>query len=218
MARDGVEAHERCGFELPGLVQAALRQARAMGFTNACLPNQGRLLEVLARGRDGGRIGETGTGCGIGLAWMASATGAATRLVSVERDARLATAAAEVFRESRNVTVLCADWTAVGRWAPFDLLVLDAGAKVDDRLDPVDLLAPGAGLVIDDFTPLDRWPPHFGGGIDAARVHWLDHPRLLATEGTGPQPLLDRSPNALRQDPPPPPVSPCAGWRCDGTR
>jgi hypothetical protein len=53
---------------------------------------------------------------------------------------------------------------------------------VDGRLDPVDLLAPGAGLVIDDFTPLDRWPPRFGGQVDADRVHWLEHPRLLATE------------------------------------
>ncbi len=31
-------------------------------------------------------IGETGTGCGVGLAWLASGAGPGTRLVSVERD------------------------------------------------------------------------------------------------------------------------------------
>ena len=156
--------------------------AHLVGFTNACLPEQGRLLEVLARGRGGGWIGETGTGCGVGLAWMASAAGAATRLVSIERDPRLAVAASEVFRERSNVTVLRGDWTAIASWAPFDLLVLDAGAKVDARLDPADLLAPRAGLVIDDFTPSDDWPPRFGGEVDRDRMHWFEHPRLLTTE------------------------------------
>lgn len=99
------------------------------GVHHACLPEQGRLLEVLARGRSGGLVGETGTGCGVGLAWMASAAGAATRLVSVERDPRLAAAAAEVFQDTPNVAVLEADWTAIARWAPFDLLVLDAGRR-----------------------------------------------------------------------------------------
>lgn len=42
---------------------------------------QGRLLQVLARGRAGGLIGETGTGCGAGRAWMASAVGLDTRLM-----------------------------------------------------------------------------------------------------------------------------------------
>jgi predicted O-methyltransferase YrrM len=183
VAADGVEAHERCRFELPRLVRAALARARAVGFTSACLPEQGRLLEVLARGRDGGRIGETGTGCGIGLAWMAAAVSEATHLVSIERDPGLAAAASEVFRELPNVTVLCADWTAIASWGPFDLLVLDAGAKVaPGPLDPVDLLKPGAALVIDDFTPMTEWPPRFGGKVDADRMHWFDHPRLLGTE------------------------------------
>lgn len=183
MASDGVEAHEWCGFGLPGLVRSALAQARALGFMNSCLPEQGRLLEVLARGRAGGRIGETGTGCGIGLAWMAGAVDLGTELVSVERDPRLAAAAAEVFRALPNVTVLRGDWTAIASRAPFDLLVLDAGAKVTPgRLDPVGLLAPGGGLVIDDYTPTTRWPPRFGGEVDAARMHWFEHPRLLTTE------------------------------------
>jgi predicted O-methyltransferase YrrM len=183
MAIDGVAAHERCGFEVPAIVQAAVRLAREVGFRNACLPEQGRLLEVLARGRAGGRIGETGTGCGVGLAWLASASDPTATLVSVERGPVFAAAADELFQDWPNVSVLHGDWTAIADWAPFDLLVLDAGTKVDPaRLDPVDLLAPGAGLVIDDFSPMDAWPPRFAGGVDAARLHWLEHPLLLATE------------------------------------
>lgn len=183
MAVDGVAAYERCGFDVPPIVQAALRRAREIGFTSACLPEQGRLLQVLARGRAGGRIGETGTGSGVGLAWLASATDSGTTLVSVERDPVLAATARRLFREWPNVSVLHADWTAIRAWAPFDLLVLDAGAKVDPgRLDPVDLLAPHATLVIDDFTPMRTWPPRFAGEVDGERLHWLEHSLLLTTE------------------------------------
>jgi predicted O-methyltransferase YrrM len=183
MAVDGVAAHERCGFDLPAIVQAAVRRAREVRFGNACLPEQGRLLEVLARGRAGGRIGETGTGCGVGLAWLASAADPATTLVSVERDPVLAAAADDLFHDWPNVSVLHGDWVAIADWAPFELLVLDAGAKVDPtRVDPVDLLASGAGLVIDDFSPMAAWPPRFASEVDAARLHWLEHPLLLTTE------------------------------------
>jgi predicted O-methyltransferase YrrM len=183
MAIDGVAAYERCGFDVPPIVQAALRRAREIGFASACLPEQGRLLQILARGRAGGRIGETGTGCGVGLAWLASATDSRTTLVSVERDPVLAATAEQLFQDWPNVSVLHADWTAIGEWAPFDLLVLDAGAKVDPgRLDPADLLAAHAALVIDDFTPMRMWPPQFAGEVDADRLHWLEHPLLLTTE------------------------------------
>ena len=183
MAVDGVAAYERCGFDVPPIVQAAVRRAREIGVTSACLPEQGRLLQILAGGRAAGRIGETGTGCGVGLAWLASATDSETTLVSVERDPVLAATAEVLFRDWPKVTVLHADWTAIGTWAPFDLLVLDAGAKVHpSRLDPVDLLAPQGALVIDDFTPMRTWPPRFAGEVDADRLHWLEHPLLLTTE------------------------------------
>jgi hypothetical protein len=49
-------------------------------------------------------------------------------------------------------------------------------------VDPVELLKPGAGLVIDDFTPMTGWPPEFAGKVDADRMHWLEDQRLLTTE------------------------------------
>ena len=42
----------------------------------------------------GGRIGETGTGCGVGLAWMLDATDESTSIVSVELDPGRAAASA----------------------------------------------------------------------------------------------------------------------------
>jgi predicted O-methyltransferase YrrM len=170
---------------LPPLVAAAVRLARRMGFGQSCLPQQGRLLAALAAGRAGGRIGETGTGCGVGLAWLASAAPPGTTLVSVERDPRRATAARELFADMPAVTVLTGDWTALADHGPFDLLVLDGGGK---RLadgppaDPERLLVPGGTVVLDDFAPATSWPPLHDGRPDATRLHWLTHAGLLATE------------------------------------
>lgn len=168
--------------DLPDLV------ARAVGgagdFEYSCQPAQGRLLRLLANGVSG-VIGETGTGCGVGLAWLASAAGPDTRLVSVERDPDRYAVAREVFAGDDRVTVLHGDWTDLAAHGPFDLLVLDGGGQgkgAEPPLDPHAWLTFGGTLVIDDFTPVTAWPPRHGDGPDHARLHWLTHPALLATE------------------------------------
>lgn len=89
MAIDGTAAYDDVE-ELPPLVRQAVEVAILEGFTNSCLPSHGRLLQLVAGGvGEGGVIGETGTGCGVGLAWLASGARSGVRLVSVERDARL---------------------------------------------------------------------------------------------------------------------------------
>ncbi|HEY6318866.1 MAG TPA: hypothetical protein VI462_13405 [Acidimicrobiia bacterium] len=65
---------------LPGLVERAVELARSTRFPFSCHPAQGRLLALLAHGRPGALIGEPGTGCGVGLAWMLSAADPTTRL------------------------------------------------------------------------------------------------------------------------------------------
>ena len=42
-------------------------------------------------------------------------------------------------------------------------------------------LAAGAQL-IGDLTPAMDWPPRFGGRVDEARLHWLNHADLDAAE------------------------------------
>lgn len=169
--------------DLPPLVEQAVSIARREGFENSCRPEHGRLLFALASGAD--VIGETGTGCGVGLAWLASGAKPGARLVSVELDAGRAVLAADLFKDLPQVTVIHGDWREIHREAPFDLLVLDGGAhgkRGGDPADPAVLLRPGGTLVIDDLTPAQDWPPRFNGEIDEARMYWLTHPGLDAAE------------------------------------
>ena len=130
-------------------------------------------------------IGETGTGGGVGLAWLASRAAPGARLVSVERDAALAAEAEALFADRPGVRVLTGDWTELAAYGPFDLLALDGGGQGKGTEPPLDVerwLRPGGLVVIDDFTPSAQWPPVYEGRPDLARLHWLRHPRLLATE------------------------------------
>ena len=68
--------------DLPPLVERAVGLARRLSFAHSCRPEHGRLLQALAGGA--AMIGETGTGCGVGLAWLACGAPPGVRLVSVE--------------------------------------------------------------------------------------------------------------------------------------
>ncbi len=162
---------------LPPLVEQAVGLARRLGFANSCRPEHGRLLHALAAGAT--RIGETGTGCGVGLAWLASGARPGTRLVSIEIDAERAGLVADLFAGLPQVVIIPGDWHEIGPAGPFDLLVLDGGGV---PADPEELLKPGGTVVIDDLTPASAWPPRFEGQVDQARMHWLTHPALDAAE------------------------------------
>ena len=182
MAPEGTAAYDGLT-DLPPLVERAVGLARRQGFPNSCRPEHGRLLHALAAGATA--IGETGTGCGVGLAWLASGARPATRLVSVEIDAERAGLVASLFADLPQVAVLPGDWREIHRAGPFDLLVLDGGAPGKSGgipADPEALLRPGGTLVIDDLTPAGSWPPRFDGQVDQARMHWLTHPALAAAE------------------------------------
>jgi predicted O-methyltransferase YrrM len=166
---------------------AAVELARAAGFACSCRPGQGELLRDLARASGPMVIGETGTGYGVGLAWLAEGRLPGSRLVSVEREPARAAAAAGLFRDDPTVTVLTGDWRELRGHGPFDLLVLDGGGsgKGDEPpLDPAEWLTSRGTIVIDDFSPSTDWPPRYNGEIDTVRLHWLTHPRLHATQIT----------------------------------
>ncbi|MFB4193468.1 hypothetical protein [Streptomyces carpaticus] len=73
MTERGTNAYKQLS-PVPPPVARAVRAARAAGFADSCRPEQGRLLHVLAGGATG-TIAETGTGCGVGLAWPAAGAG-----------------------------------------------------------------------------------------------------------------------------------------------
>ncbi len=180
----GTDAYEGCS-DLPPLVAAAVAVARRAQFGQSCLPEQGRLLRLLAAGVGGGTIGETGTGCGVGLAWLASGAHPDARLTSIDRDGERAAAAARVFTGDPRVQIRTGDWREMVDDGPFDLLVIDGGGqgKSDEPpLDPAVWLRPGGVAVLDDFTPMTAWPPIHDGRPDTARMYWLSHPRLRAAE------------------------------------
>lgn len=112
--------------DLPPLVERALRVARRARFANSCRPEHGRLLFALAAGAE--NVGETWTGCGVGLAWLASRVRPDARLVSVEIDTERAGLVAELFTDRPHVVVIHGDWREIYRHGPFDLLVPDGGA------------------------------------------------------------------------------------------
>ena len=125
MSPNGTAAYDAAA-DLPPLVERAVSLARQAGFANSCRPEHGRLLLALAAGAE--VIGETGTGCGVGLAWLVSGAQPGARLISVELNAGRAERAAQLFSGMPRVTVIAADWAEIYLHGPFDLLVLDGGA------------------------------------------------------------------------------------------
>jgi predicted O-methyltransferase YrrM len=161
------------------LVRRAERLADELGFDRSCIREVGRLLHVLAGERGRERVGEIGTGCGVGAAWIVSALPPEVSFVTVELDEGRASAARELFEEDENVQVHSGDWhqLMLGE-APFDLLFYDGGGKQRPDLDGeqvVGLLAPRGTVVLDDLTPGRPGP-------DPVREFWLGHRELAATE------------------------------------
>jgi predicted O-methyltransferase YrrM len=180
---------------VPPLVEQAHDLETALGFSQSCKPEVGRLLCTLAAHVRDGTIGEIGTGAGVGTAWMASGLGPAGSLTTVELDDARAAAARHLFAPYPNVCVLHGDWTLLLEHGPFDLLFVDAptgqalgmgNAAVSTADDWVDrlLAAVRAGglIVIDDLTPEAAWPEAWRGQPDPKRELWLNDPRLTAIE------------------------------------
>jgi predicted O-methyltransferase YrrM len=168
--------------ELPPLVSAALRLSGRRGFVSSTRNETGRLLASLAASRHG-TLGELGTGCGVGSAWLRSGATADSHIVTAERDPELAKAVAEMFAEDDAVEVLEADWTALIERGPFALLFVDAReAKLSGRDVVAEAVEPGGFVVLDDFTPSVGWPPMYEGRVDTLRQEWLTDPRFVTVE------------------------------------
>jgi predicted O-methyltransferase YrrM len=149
------------------------------------VPWVGRLLGVLAAGCHEGRIGEIGTGVGVGSAWMASSMPADCLLVTVEIDRDMAAHASNLLADDRRVMVLTGDaGELLPVCAPYDLLYADGGYQ-----DPagyaslVDLIRIGGQIVMDDVTPTASLRPGSPSrASDQKRDFFFGDPRLISTE------------------------------------
>ena len=140
------------------------------------------MLAALAASRTG-RLGECGTGCGVGAAWLSSAAREGSTVVTAELDPLLAEAVADLFHDDPRVQVITGDWAALRESGPFSLLFLDVPEAKRSGVDAVaDLLEPGGVIVLDDFTPSSCWPPIFEGRVDTVREQWLTDPRFTTVE------------------------------------
>ena len=168
--------------ELPEVVTRAFAVSRKAGYVSFCRNETGRLLATLAATRDG-TMAEFGTGCGVGTAWLRSGVRGDARIVTAELDAKLATAAAEIFVDDPQVDVLAADWSTLLDRGPFSLLFLDSGQPTEVGVDAIaDLVEPGGIVVLDDFTPCEQWPPIAYGRVDTLRERWLTDERFTTVE------------------------------------
>ncbi len=153
--------------------------AQRLGFTRSCTPEVGRLLHLLAAERGRQRVGEIGTGVGVGAAWIVSALDPRVPFVTVELDPERAAVARDLLAADEQARVLEGDWReCLPPEAPFDLLFYDGGGKQRPDLDGehvLGLLAPRGTLVMDDLTPGRAGP-------DPVRDFWLGHPELAALE------------------------------------
>ena len=160
----------------PRLVWRAVEMTRRDDFPLACIPEVGRLLQLLAPGAS--RICELGTAYGVGSAWIASAMRPNATLLTVEVDPHRAAAARELFAHVPAIEVETGDWTAALGQGTFDLLFSDGGPKraPGDPEKLLPLLNQGGLVVLDDYTP--------GSGEDVSRQVWFENPAYRAVELT----------------------------------
>jgi len=168
---------------IPALVVRALALAEARGFRHSSCLEAGLLLHALASTVTGGRIGEIGTGCGVGTAWMVSALQPNVGCVTIDSDPQLVAAVRDVFADQSAVQVLHGDWRELVAHGPFQLLFADGGnAKTAHPDQVLGLVAVGGLLVLDDLTPEEYWPEEWRGKPDPLRRYWLHHEQVSAIE------------------------------------
>lgn len=166
----------------PPLLAAAQALASELNFDFNCSLETGKLLRAAVRSKPGGKVAESGSGCGVGAAWLQAGLDQHARLFTVEKEPELARRTADLFADEPQVQMLCGDWTLLAGHAPFDVFFCDGGGKRDDPQQVIDLLAPGGVLLLDDFVPSPYWPPRCQGEVDDLRVYYLTHPQLNSSQ------------------------------------
>jgi len=168
---------------IPPLVKRAKNLARQMHYRFNCSNGTGRLLRLLASQFQGGVIGEIGSGCGVGSAWITSALAPGASFVTVEKDAILAAVVRTLYDNFSMVRVLSGDWVEIVKFGPFGLLYISANVA---RFIPpeaiMQALRLGGIVVIDGLVPLEKFNKNGLTSTDPLRFFWLNDSRLEATE------------------------------------
>lgn len=165
----------------PPLVDHATSFADSLGFKNSCLEEVGELLYLLVGHIRDGRIAEIGTGCGVGTAWIASAT--TLDVYTVDNDQDRVKGTQELFSEIPHVHPVSGNWDQILQKGPFQLIFVDAKpAKLEGVDEVVNATEVGGLIVIDDLTPIEFWADDWKGKTDPVRDAWLHHSQLVSVE------------------------------------
>jgi predicted O-methyltransferase YrrM len=146
----------------PPRFEAIVSETAAIGFTMASEAKTGSLLRTLAAAKPAGQLLELGTGTGYGTAWLLDGMDAASRLISVESEARFQAIARKHLGEDPRVRFVHADaaeYLTGSEPGRFDLIFADTWAGKFTHLDQaIAVLKPGGIYVVDDMLPLPGWP------------------------------------------------------------
>jgi predicted O-methyltransferase YrrM len=162
--------------DVPELVAKAMRLAEVMGFDRSCSLETGRLLRTLAAQVESGIIGEIGSGCGVGAAWISSGMRGDVSLVTVELEETRAKAVKELLGGVSRVQVMQGDWREILARGPFALLFADSAAAKYEAETLLGALRRGGLILLDDLTPGGS------GGPDPLREFWLKDGRVVGAE------------------------------------
>lgn len=192
---------ERYRIEKPPLVIEAEELAEELGFpllpegrpvgsegpASACIPSMGALLMTLAASKPGGRIGEFGTGSGVGSAWLASGLQQGAVLVSCEINDELFRHVKTLFSNRADIDLYHMAWEEMmATEMPFDLLFMDsgvAGMLEPNRWDEItELVNIGGQIAFDDIEPIVLWPDDWSERVDMKREFALRNPRVVSSE------------------------------------
>lgn len=175
--------------QVPDLVQRAKELAVELAFDlrpegnragteplgpSCCIDEVGSLLRTLSSSIRTGKIGEIGTGAGVGSAWIVSGMNSGVTFATAEIDSSLAASAEKLLAEYENVQVYEGDWRGdFGKNGPYNLVFADGGgigtSTKYEWLSIAELLVPGGIMVIDDLTPEQFWPADWKGRPDSKR-------------------------------------------------
>ena len=159
---------EANGLNHPNLVAppATLAQIEArtrdLGFDMASEPRTGALLRALAASKPGGRLLELGTGTGVGTSWILAGMDAGSTLTSVDFDPSHQEVADECLGNDSRLTLVLEDALGFLKRQPaasFDFVFADAiPGKYEGLEECLKVVKPGGVYVVDDMTPLPKWP------------------------------------------------------------
>jgi len=192
---------ERYKLEIPEVVRQANALAEELGFPlmpegrpagykglpSACIPEVGKLLSVLAAGYPNGKIGEFGTGAGVGTAWLLHGLPKNSKLISAEIDGKLVARTKELFAKYPNVEIRQGDcFEVMKNEMPFDLLFIDTGIR--HLLTPenygriTEMVKVGGKIVFDDLLPIELWLSDWDDLVDEKREFIFRNPRVVGIE------------------------------------